>query len=744
MGQERPSVDGGGAHGIKGRPQQEGIGAVRAGLLCCLLLLQPAYAQQLKREVITAAYIFNFANNIEWHNEARIPEFHFLVISDDDAINREMRKMAASKKLKGKPIRITVTGTMVIPKDIQLVFVARGLKDLAVPVFRKIEGQNILMVTEGFEDKRLVMINLVRTKDKTIKFEINKANIINQGLKVLPDMVLLGGTEIDVAQLYKESQDTLRKKDVKIADLQKLLDSINVQIGIARKEIDRQNLLLARQGQDILAQQDQLMKQRDTLSQQTALLSESQRTLKRQRSEIESGREVLSDQMERIESQNASILEQQRVLDEQDIIIGVQRNIQRFLILVIVLALGLSYSIYRGYKSKQLSNRLLHEQRDKLQEMLGQLKIARDKAQQYLDIAGVIFVAIDTDGRITMINGKGCEVLGRAMDDIIGKNWFESFIPESIRPDIVRAFHRFVAGETGTFGYSEHLVQTRGRGERLIAWQNVLLRDEAGRIAGTLASGEDITEKKLIEKQIKRLNQELLERAAALEAANKELEAFSYSVSHDLRAPLRSIDGFSQAIIEDYEDKIDDRGKDYLRRVRTAAQRMALLIDDMLNLSRVTRNEMAMQEINLSDMAAEIAEKLRRQQPGREAEFVIQPGVIAWGDEHLIRIALENLFDNAWKYTSKHPAARIEFGSRVSGRKRVCFVRDDGAGFDMKYAQKLFGAFQRMHTAEEFPGTGVGLATVQRIIHRHGGAIWAESEVEKGATFFFSIPEKEE
>ena len=598
-------------------------------------MLQPALAQQLKREEITAAYIYNFAKNIEWSNEERISGFHFLIISDDDDINREMSKLSASAKLKGKPIRITISESAIIPKDIHLVFVAPGLENLAVPVFRRIEGQNILLITDGFDDKRIVMINLVATKANTIKFEINKANIINQGLKVLPDMVLLGGTEVDVAKLYKESQDTVRSKDVKIADLKQHLDSLNVQIEASRKVIEGQGRFIARQDQDIQKQQNQLVKQRDTLSrqtallsqqsallsqrtallsqqtallsQQTALLSQSQLTLKRQQSEIEIGKSVLSDQQKKIDSQNASIARQTNVLKEQDVTIAAHESIQRFLILIILLILGLSYAIYRSYRIKKRSNRQLREQ----------------------------------------------------------------------------------------------------------------------------------------ERKIHKLNQDLLERAAALETANKELEAFSYSVSHDLRAPLRSIDGFSQAIIEDYGDAIDERGKDYLRRVRSAAQRMAGLIDDMLDLSRVTRNEMVWQEIDLSGMAMDIADNLSTLQPERRIEFIIQPGMTVRGDGHLFRIALDNLFDNAWKYTSKHPMARIEFGSRMSDRNQVFFVKDDGAGFDMKYAQKLFGAFQRMHTAAEFSGTGVGLATVQRIIHRHGGTIWAESEVEQGSTFHFSIPEKE-
>jgi signal transduction histidine kinase len=581
-------------------------------------LSQTAFGQQLKREEIISAYIYNFAKNIAWPEEHGISAFQFLIISDDKDVNREMANLASSQKLKGKPIRIAISESVVIPKDVQLIFITHGLKDLTEPVFRRIEGRKVLLISDGFDDKRNVMINLIGTKELRIKFEINKANIINQGLQVLPDMVLLGGTEIDVAKLYKAGQDTLRIKERKIAGLQRHLDSLDAHIEATYKEIEAQNRFIARQSQfiaqqnqSILGQQSQLGKQRDTLSQQTASLGKSQNLLKQQQGilrkqleEVEKGKAVLSAQQAKIDEQDASILKQMKVLEEQDITIAAQKNIQRFLILIIVLVLGLTYSIYRGYRAKQRSNRLLQEQ----------------------------------------------------------------------------------------------------------------------------------------EKQIKMLNHDLLERAVALENANKELESFSYSVSHDLRAPLRSIDGFSQAILEDYGDKVDEKGKDYLRRVRSAAQRMAQLIDDMLNLSRVTRNEMEFREIGLSEMARDIGEKLHKLEPGRRVEIIIEPGMTVRGDERLLRIALENLFDNAWKYTSKHATARIEFGARTSAGKRVFFLKDDGAGFDMDHAKKLFGAFQRIHTNEEFPGTGVGLATVQRIIRRHGGEIWAESEVEKGATFYCTIP----
>ncbi len=225
-----------------------------------------------------------------------------------------------------------------------------------------------------------------------------------------------------------------------------------------------------------------------------------------------------------------------------------------------------------------------------------------------------------------------------------------------------------------------------------------------------------------------------------LKAANQELEAFSYSVSHDLRAPLRSIDGFSQALLEDYPDKLDEQGRNYLARVRAATQRMAELIDDMLQLSRVTRAEIRQETVDLSALADSVVADLRRAEPQRQVEVAIQSGLQAEGDAKLLRIALVNLLSNAWKFTGRQPAARIELGVQDTGSERAFYVRDNGVGFDMAYADKLFGAFQRLHAMSEFPGTGIGLATVQRIINRHGGRVWAEAAVNQGATFFFALP----
>jgi signal transduction histidine kinase len=239
--------------------------------------------------------------------------------------------------------------------------------------------------------------------------------------------------------------------------------------------------------------------------------------------------------------------------------------------------------------------------------------------------------------------------------------------------------------------------------------------------------------------ELRESNAALERNAAQLLAANRELDAFAYSVSHDLRAPLRSIDGFSQVVLQDYADKLDEAGRDALQRVRAATQRMGALIDDLLKLARIGRAEMRREPVDLSGMAQDIVADLRRSTPERQVEFAIAPGLTAQGDARLLRVALENLLGNSWKYTAKQPRPRVEFAAVDVNGGRAFMVRDNGAGFDMQYADKLFGVFQRLHSSTEFEGTGVGLATVMRIITRHGGRIWAEGAVDRGATFYFTL-----
>ncbi len=263
------------------------------------------------------------------------------------------------------------------------------------------------------------------------------------------------------------------------------------------------------------------------------------------------------------------------------------------------------------------------------------------------------------------------------------------------------------------------------------------LANEAQRRASALE--REVAERQRVEQEREQLLAEVQRRAAELDVANKELEAFSYSVAHDLRSPVRHMDGFTKALVERHADKLDERGRQYLGFVREGSVKMGQLIDDLLALTGVTRAEFRRTAVDLSGMAQSVAADLRKEQPERKVEFVIEPQVMASGDRGMLHIVLENLLGNAWKFTSKREHAKIEFGTLQQDGKRVYYVRDNGAGFNPAYAYKLFRAFERLHGADEFPGTGVGLATVERVIRRHGGRVWAEGEVNQGATFYFTL-----
>ena len=265
----------------------------------------------------------------------------------------------------------------------------------------------------------------------------------------------------------------------------------------------------------------------------------------------------------------------------------------------------------------------------------------------------------------------------------------------------------------------------------------------SGKLAGRVWSFRDITERKQAEAELQKYHEHLedlvTKRTAELSAINQELEAFSYSVSHDLRSFLRTINGFSQILIEDYGSQLDEMGNDHLRRIKSACQRMGELIDDLLKLSRISRSELHIEAVDLSQLLQSIANSFQQNQPERHVDIIIPDGVVVQGDKRLLTIALENLLGNAWKFTANEPKGKIEFGITGQDGGVAYFIRDNGVGFDIKDAERLFVPFQRLHSESDYPGTGIGLSTVQRIIHRHGGRIWAEAETGKGATFYFTL-----
>ncbi len=349
----------------------------------------------------------------------------------------------------------------------------------------------------------------------------------------------------------------------------------------------------------------------------------------------------------------------------------------------------------------------------------------------------------DADGRFALVNQELAKRVGVASPEQLTGKTDSDVYPEEIAK-IYQARDLEVLKTGRVLANEESEILDSATGKRIyVLGTRVPLFDSDGSVVGLVGTHRDVTEQKEREDEIRRLNRELedrvRQRTAELESVNRELESFTYSVSHDLRAPLRGINGFSQALLEDYGQTLDPQGKDYLRRIQAASVRMGHLIDDLLALAHVSRSKMTRKRVNLTRLVKEIVAELRQREPQRQVEVRIQARLSALGDPPLLRVLLTNLLENAWKFTSRHTTACIEFGARKERGKKVFFVRDDGAGFDMRYVSKLFGPFQRLHTQQEFEGTGVGLATVQRIVHRHGGEVWAEGEVEKGATFYFTL-----
>jgi len=359
------------------------------------------------------------------------------------------------------------------------------------------------------------------------------------------------------------------------------------------------------------------------------------------------------------------------------------------------------------------------------------------------DGAPVLLWMAGQDSNCTFFNQGWLTFTGRTLEMECGSGWAAGVHPEDFQHCMHLYLNAFV--ERRDFQMEYRLRRADGEYRWILDTGRPRFASD-GSFEGYIGSCIDITDMREAAAGLRRMNDELEgrveRRTAEMKRANQELEAFSYSISHDLRAPLRAIDGFSKILMELHAKSLDENGLHYLRRICKSAERMGDLIDDLLDLSRLTRSELKPVGVDLGNLARTVIEEFRKNDPQRQVEVGIEDGLSATGDERLLRILLENLLGNAWKFTRDRTPARIEVGLGVSEEGRPCyFVKDNGAGFDMAYADKLFGAFQRLHRESEFEGTGIGLATAARIVHRHGGRIWATSQPDRGATFFFTLGE---
>ena len=369
-----------------------------------------------------------------------------------------------------------------------------------------------------------------------------------------------------------------------------------------------------------------------------------------------------------------------------------------------------------------------------------ELRETRDYLNNLLDYANAPIIVWDPSFRITRFNHAFERLTGMSSNEAVGKQ-LEILFPDNRREESMSHIRRAVAGERWEV-VEIPILRTDGT-VRTVLWNSATLYAADGEtVVATIAQGQDITERKQAGREIIELNEALRERAAELEASNKELESFSYSVSHDLREPLRTIDGFSRILQKDYSEKLDAEAQRLIDIIRGGTQRMDLLISNLLSFSRIGRKQMELSEIDMGELAKAVSEELRSAVPERKLRFNIKRLAAARGDPAMVRQVMVNLLANAVKFTGGKRLAVIEVGGLVQGDENVYYVKDNGVGFEPQYRDKLFSIFQRLHSEEEFEGTGVGLAIVQRIVQRHGGHVWAEGKVGCGATFYFTLPGK--
>ncbi|MDD3740615.1 MAG: YfiR/HmsC family protein [Bacteroidales bacterium] len=587
------------------------------------------FAQTVDRSVAVSAYIYNFAKNVLWQKEENIKEFRFHIIGTDKDIINEMNKMSQAKTLRGKPIKITNSTKLVNTDGINLIFITYEYRDKLNDIYNSVEGKNTLIVTDLCNNKSDIMINIIDSDVGSLKFEINKANIINQNIMIMPDIILLGGTEVDVSALYYEGQQSLRRLQKQIDSLEQSNNELlRIQKSIRKELLASQDSLQEliskiNSQQIVLDRQRQLLFQREQeINEQTNKIEENEKhfdiltsKIAIQDVEINKRKEILESQLIEIESKKQQIIKQTNTLQSQDLTINRQRNIMYLLIVIVILVISLVIAIYRSFRIKKKMNKELEI---KVKERTNELNI---------------------------LNAE--------------------------------------------------------------------------------------------------LEERVSQRTAQLVAINKELESFSYSISHDLRAPLRAIYGFSQIISTRHKDSLNVEGQQYIDYVVAASVRMEQLINDLLNFSRLGRKSIELHPVDLNDIIQEMKMEFKQKIEEVDAQLLFDNNLpVLKGDKSLFRQIFINLIGNAITYRRKEIQLIINISHEESSKHHIIKVSDTGIGIKKEYWEKIFNIFQRLHSEDEYPGTGIGLATVKKSVELMNGEITVDSVYGDGSTFIIKFIKK--
>lgn len=733
-------------------------------MITSAILVGSSDAQIVAREAAISAYIYNFAKNIVWQNEEEIQEFRFLVIGNDQEIFRQLTTLSKVKTLKNKPIRVSSFVSASDLDSFQLIFITEDNNVDYIKIFDKVEGKNILLVSDQYQDKRLIMINFFDSEDGTLHFEINKANIINQHLEIMHDMILLGGTEIDVAELYREGQQSLRSLQKYSDDLENKITQLQLATEIKTQEVRAMQDSLKKQvmnvlkQQKVLDQQSVLLKQREKeLNDQLHKIEQQERILTMQKQDIASQEKKLEKGYEKLQKQTTEIKLQSKILRKQGLIIHRQRILMILLLIIVLLTAILIITISYNYRQKQRINRELEkrvmERTEALKILNKQLQVElgeKEKAEELLRVSeeryrflfernpAPMLIYDPASLKLLAVNEAFCNHYGYPEGEALNMNLPDLYPEEEKKPIIELAQSLHGHAYVGEW----HHVKKGGTVFPIIATSHEL--DYMGHDS-RIAVITDITERKRIEQEIQNLNQVLEERVAdrtaRLSAINKELESYSYSISHDLRAPLRAIFGFSQILSTRHRDSLNEEGRQYMDYIVQASIRMEQLINDLLNYSRLGRKSIELRPVSLNDVLNNVYDDFKQRFDEIGATYKADnelPQIP--GDESLLRQIFTNLIENAVTYRRKEKPLEINIGCELVPEGCIIKVADNGIGIPEEHWDKIFNIFQRLHSDDQYPGTGIGLATVRKAIDMLDGKIWVESIVGKGSTFFLQFP----
>ncbi len=566
---------------------------------------------------VKGSLIFRLSEYFSWPKEASLNKFVVAVYADDESMFAALTQISKNKKIKGKPVVIQKINAPDNLKGINILYLNKERSENPADIYNALKGKNILLFTDGCGYPGATMINFFLNKEDKISFEINKKNLESNKFSVPNELLVLGGSQLEIKAAFDEAQKTLKDLQDKIKQQQKEIDA-------QKKIIAEQKIQSESQKTKINSQNDEIASQRKVYNELRARIDSTQKVLLDETATLE-------EQKNKIEMRDITIKKQGLKIDSQIAVLSRQKS-----------------EIVEGKKE-------VEEQKETVVKQISQ---------------------IDTQKNVIYLSAVFVTIL---------------------------------------FLLSIAVIRSNRINKRI--------------------------NKQLLEKnsQIELQKQDLEDRKRQLEIANSELESFSYSVSHDLRAPLRIIDGYGNIVINEYSDQLDEEALGFLGKIISSSKKMALLIDDLLKLSKVTRQAIVKEKLNFSSLARNEFEELKVFYPDKKIELLLQENITAEADARLLRIVLKNLIDNAMKFSYKRDNPVVEIGAVKENGKNVYYVKDNGAGFDMKESERLFKAFHRLHEENEFPGTGIGLTIVKRIINRHGGYIKVESALNSGTAVLFTL-----